>query len=160
LRTLCAESKWGYLIGDVSQEISATLNRKLFLLLLGTSALLLVHTYLPHQKAIAFIAGIQSADEKRISELLPSDVCFRRDDSIQDWYSFYLHDKLIIGPFPLENYRDAKTLNLRLEKPTLYDWIVGQRSVRVFGQQFTKKFIISIFGTSYTQGRDPQGQAG
>jgi len=136
------------------------MNRKVIFLWLGTAVLLLAHTYLPHQKAVAFIAGIQSADEKRISGLLPSDVSFHRDTSIRDWYSFYFHDKLVIGPFPLENYREDKTLNLRIETPTLFDWIVGRRSVRVFGRQFPKQFIISYFGISYKQGKDPEGQAG
>lgn len=136
------------------------MKRKIILLILSAITLLLVHTYLPHRKATAFIAGLHSADEKRINALLPRDVSFHRDTLISDWYSFYFHDKLVIGPFPLENYSKDTTLNLRIENLSFLDWLVGRRSVRVFGKNFPKQFIVSYFGISYKQGKDPKGQAG
>ena len=122
---------------------------------------LALHTYLPVYRAHAFITGLRSANPQRINALLPEGVSFRKDALVGgDWYSFFYHEKPVIGPFPLAAYHDDLTLNLRLDDISPADWLVGRRSVRVFGQHFPKQFIISYFGRSYRQGIDPPGQAG
>ena len=121
--------------------------------------LLLLHLYLPSHKAAEFITAIESADPGRINAALPADVSFGKDPQLSDWYAFYWRSRLVAGPFPLADYGKPVTMNLKMDAPSLQDWLLGRRSVRVFGRQYTKVFTISYSGISYQQGPDPQGQA-
>ena len=137
------------------------MKRQPTLLVLCALLVLLLHTYVPQYCARSFIAGLRSADPQRINALVPKDVSFQKDALIGgDWYSFLYNGRLVIGPFPLAAYREDLTLNLRIDEVSFADWLLGRRSVRVFGQHFPKQFIISYFGKSYRQGIDPPGQAG
>jgi hypothetical protein len=129
------------------------------ILLIAGAILLLLHIAIPYYKAAGFIAGLKSSDPKRINASLPSDVSFREYPQIPGWYAYYSGDQILMGPFPLQNYRNDTTLSLRIERPSLTEWMLGQRSIRVFGTNYSKRFTVSYFNVSYMQNVDPQGQA-
>lgn len=138
------------------------MKRKLILLVPAIFTLLCLHTLLPYYRATVFIARIHSADPNGINALLTSDVSFRHDKLIPEWYSFYLRGGLVLGPFPLEDYPKDQLFTLHVEQPSFFDWILGRRPIRVFGQGSLRWFIASYSKVSYKQAKapDPSPHAG
>lgn len=130
-------------------------------LVAACAILLLLHIGLPYYEAFRFIKRSTSTDPARIKAAMPRDVSFKLDPVLGgDWYGLYWRGAQAIGPFPLSKYSDPTTLNLKIEPPSITEWLLGQRTVRVFGRKFTKHFVVSYSGVSYEQGVESfQGQA-
>lgn len=64
----------------------------------------------------AFIMAIKQQNVERINTLLISSCGFKQYVNMENWYGFYRNGGLIIGPFPLKNYKDPNTLNLKTSK--------------------------------------------
>ncbi len=60
-----------------------------------------------------FMKAIKQADVNKINSMLAFRCEFKQYPGMtKGWYGFYRDEKLMIGPFPLKQYRKADTLNL------------------------------------------------
>ncbi len=116
---------------------------------------LFFHTYLPYREATRFNAAVLSANVSGINTLLSNDASFGNDSSIPIWYSFHSREKLVVGPFPLAEFKKKDALNLRIESPSGLDWILGRRPIRVFGPGSFRWFVASYSKVSYRQAQEP-----
>ena len=131
------------------------MKRKLILVVPVVITLLCLHTLLPYHRATVFIARIHSGDPNGINALLTSYVSFGPDKSIPQWYSFYSRGALVLGPFPLQDYPRDQLFTLHIEQPSFFDWMLGRRLIRVFGDHSLRWFIASYSKVSYAQAIDP-----
>lgn len=102
-------------------------------------------TTLLRQRADSFITRVRSADPVKINEQLVDGLEFRQYPRMSgEWYSFYWKGGNVIGPFPLEHYKEPKTLNLKVEE--------DGAKIRVFGRHYYKRFVVTASEISYTDG--------
>ena len=91
----------------------------------------------PPQTYKRFMNALSRLDVGKVNSTLDFRCQFKQYPGMKGWYGFYREEKLMIGPFPLKNYRNSETLNLT--RPAGYRENDYSR-FHVFGQHYDLYF--------------------